>query len=89
MWEWESAVYVSVRERLNICLYGELEELYVFVCACICTYILLEDEAGEQGGGLFDRQIVEETVEHHLRQQELISTGKIIRRHFINLSNRI
>ena len=41
------------------------------------SYILLEDKAGQQGGGLFDRQIVEEAVEHHLRQQELIGTGKI------------
>lgn len=60
---------------LNICLCGELEELYVFVC--VCSYVLLEDKAGQQGGGLFNRQIVEETVENHLRQQELVATGKI------------
>lgn len=68
--------FISVFGRgLNICLCGELEELYVFVC--VCSYVLLEDEAGQQGGGLFDRQIVEETVENHLRQKELIATGKI------------
>lgn len=44
---------------------------------CVCSYVLLEDETGQQGGGLFDRQIVEEAVENHLRQQQLISTGKI------------
>lgn len=43
----------------------------------ICSYILLEDEAGQQGGGLFDREIVEEAVENHLRQQELVTTGNI------------
>lgn len=41
-----------------------------------CAYILLEDEAGQQGGGLFNRQVVEEAVEDHLRQQELIATAK-------------
>lgn len=48
---------------------------------CLCafvSYVLLEDEAGQQGGGLFHRQIVEEAVEDHLRQQELISAGKKI-----------
>lgn len=47
------------------------------VFVCVCSYVLLEDETGQQGGGLFDRQIVEEAVENHLRQQQLISTGKI------------
>lgn len=47
------------------------------MCLCVfVSYVLLEDEAGQQGGGLFHRQIVEEAVEDHLRQQELISTGK-------------
>lgn len=67
----ESAVYLS--ERLNICLYEELEELVV----CVCSYVLLEHEAGQQGGGLFNCQVIEEAVEHHLRQQELITTVKI------------
>jgi len=48
------------------------------VCVCVCSYILLEDEARQQGGGLFRRQIVEEPVEHHLRQQELIGTERIV-----------
>lgn len=60
---------------LNIALQGGLEELEVFVC--ICSYILLEDEAGQQGGGLFRSQIVEEAVENHLRQHELVTTGEI------------
>ena len=60
---------------LNICLCRELEESKVFVG--ICSYILLEDEAGQQGGGLFDREIVEEAVENHLRQQQLVTTGNI------------
>lgn len=42
----------------------------------VCSYVLLEDEAGQQGGGLFHRQVVEEAVEDHLRQQELIATAK-------------
>lgn len=58
------------QERLNICLPGELEELGV----CVWSYVLLEDEAGQQGGGLFNRQVIEEAVEHHLCQQELITT---------------
>lgn len=42
----------------------------------MCSYVLLEDEAGQQGGGLFHRQVVEEAVEHHLCQQQLVGTGK-------------
>lgn len=60
---------------------------------CVCSYVLLEDEAGQQGGGLFDRQIVEEAVENHLRQQELVATAKINAQSEllddITLSNRI
>ena len=48
---------------------------------CFCSYVLLEDKAGQQGGGLFSRQVVEETVKHHICQQELISTGKICAHH--------
>lgn len=44
---------------------------------CAFAHILLEDEAGQQSGGLFHRQIVEESVKHHLCQQELITTRKI------------
>ncbi len=75
VWEQESALYLTVRRGFSVCLCGESEELNVFVC--VCSYILLEDEAGQQGRGLFDRQIVEETVENHLRQQELVTTGNI------------
>lgn len=39
------------------------------------SYVLLEDEAGQQGGGLLHRQVVEEAVEDHLCQQELVATG--------------
>lgn len=46
---------------------------------CNCSYVFLEDKAGQQGGGLFNRQIVEEAIEYHLRQQELIATGKVTR----------
>lgn len=74
---WESAVYLSVRERLNIYLYGELEELDEFVFVCVCSYVLLEDEAGQQGGGLFSCQVIKEAVEHHLRQQKLVTTIRI------------
>lgn len=49
----------------------------VYVCVRVCSYVLLEDEAGQQGGGLFHRQIVEEAVENHLCEQELVSTGEI------------
>lgn len=40
--------------------------------ACVWPYVLLEDETGQQGGGLFHRQVVEQAVENHLRQQQLI-----------------
>lgn len=40
---------------------------------CLCSYVFLEDEAGQQGGGLLHRQVVEEAVENHLRQQELVA----------------
>lgn len=39
------------------------------------SYVFLEDEAGQEGGGLLHRQVVEEAVEDHLRQQQLVSTG--------------
>lgn len=39
----------------------------------LCSYVFLEDEAGQQGGGLLHRQVVEEAVENHLRQQELVA----------------
>lgn len=39
----------------------------------LCSYVFLEDEAGQQGGGLLHRQVVEEAVEDHLRQQELVA----------------
>lgn len=38
----------------------------------VCSYVLLEDEAGQQRGGLFHRQVIEEPVENHLRQQQLV-----------------
>lgn len=41
----------------------------------LCSYVFLEDEAGQQGGGLLHRQVVEEAVENHLRQQELVAAG--------------
>lgn len=40
---------------------------------CVCSYVLLEDEAGQQGSGLFNRQVIEEAVKHHLCQQELVT----------------
>lgn len=40
----------------------------------LCSYVFLEDEAGQEGGGLLHRQVVEEAVENHLRQQELVAT---------------
>lgn len=39
------------------------------------AYVFLEDEAGQQGGGLLHRQVVEEAVENHLCQQELVAAG--------------
>lgn len=39
----------------------------------LCSYVFLEDEARQQGGGLLHRQVVEEAVENHLRQQELVA----------------
>lgn len=68
-------LFIQVSGRgLNICLCGESEELKkVFVRA----YIFLEDEAGQQGSGLFNSQIIKEAVENHLRQQELVTTGEI------------
>lgn len=50
-----------------------MSDAFVFVC----PYVFLEDKAGQQGGGLFNCQIIEETVEHHLSQQELVGTGDI------------
>lgn len=44
------------------------------VCVRFWSYVLLEDEAGQQGGGLFHRQVVEQAVENHLRQQQLVPT---------------
>lgn len=44
------------------------------VFACVWSYVLLEDETGQQGGGLFHRQVVEQAVENHLRQQQLVPT---------------
>lgn len=50
-----------------------VSDAFVFVC----PYVFLEDKAGQQGGGLLNCQIIEETVEHHLSQQELVGTGDI------------
>lgn len=62
-------------ERIEYLFVWRITGIQMCLCAFV-SYVLLEDEAGQQGGGLFHRQVVEESVEDHLRQQELISTGK-------------
>ena len=39
------------------------------------AYVLLEDEAGQQSGGLLGRQVVEQAVEDHLCEEQLVSAG--------------
>ena len=41
--------------------------------------LLVGDEAGENGGRLLRRQVVEHAVEHHLRQEQLVGAAQLAR----------